>query len=92
MPTVNDIKVTKPTDDQIAQFSKWPIWSHGVDEFDWQYTETEKCLILEGKVTVYSTDKLQSVSFGKGDYVVFPSDLACIWKITEAVKKHYDFE
>ncbi len=92
MPTIKDVKITKPTEAQIAECSKWPIWTHAGDEFDWHYTETEKCLIIEGKVTVYSPDKTQSVSFGKGDYVVFPTDLACIWKITEPVKKYYDFE
>ena len=45
--------------------------------------------MLEGKVTV--SDGKESVSFGPGDFVVFPKDLECAWNITEAVTKHYNF-
>ena len=92
MPTINDVNVCRPDDSQIAQCKAWPIWSCGASEFDWDYTQTETCLILEGKVTV--TDRPEggdSVTFGPGDMVVFPVGLQCIWKVTEPVKKHYDF-
>lgn len=93
MPTINDIVVRKPSDEEVQACQNWPIWQHGVDEFDWEYTQTEKCLILEGRVTVMDISRNgQSVSFGPGDYVQFPSGLKCIWNITEPVKKHYDFE
>jgi uncharacterized cupin superfamily protein len=91
MPTISDIKVSKPTEEQAKTASAWPIWAKEASEFPWQYTEMEKCLIIEGEVTVYSEDKSQSVSFAAGDYVVFPRGLACIWKIDKDVKKHYDF-
>jgi len=92
MPTISDVKISKPTPEQSKQASAWDIWQKGVSEFDWQYTETEKCLLIEGEVTVYSSDKTESVSFAVGDYVVFPSGLCCIWKITKPVKKYYDFD
>ena len=53
------------------------------------YTEQETCLLLEGKVTV--SDDKDSVSFGSGDMVVFPKDLECTWRVSEAVTKHYNF-
>jgi uncharacterized protein len=92
MPTVKDIIVKKPTEDEIADAKTWPIWTCDVSTFDWDYTESETCLILEGKVSVQERPGEEEVSFGPGDMVVFPNGLACIWKVTEAVKKHYKFE
>lgn len=93
MPTVKDVLVRKPTDQEVKTCQQWPTWSCPVSEFEWEYTQTEKCLILEGKVTVTDNpDRGQSISFGPGDYVVFPEGLKCIWKVTAPVRKHYDFE
>ena len=93
MLTVNECIVRKPTDAEKEVCRKWPIWTCDVSQFEWEYTQTEKCLILEGRVTV--SDRLDtggSITFGPGDYVVFPTGLKCVWNITESVKKHYEFE
>ncbi len=93
MPTVNDVTVQKPDSELKAMCETWPIWSCDVSEFEWEYTQTEKCLLLEGQVTVTDLpDTGHSVSFGVGDYVVFPNGLKCIWKVQKPVRKHYDFE
>ncbi len=93
MPTVNDIIVQKHSPEQVQACLSWPTWSCDVSEFDWEYTQTEKCLILDGQVTVTDDpDTGQSVSFGPGDYVILPKGLKCYWKVTSPVKKHYDFE
>lgn len=93
MPTIKNVIVQRPTPEQAAECHKWPVWACGVSRFEWEYTQAEKCLILEGRVTVYDlADTTQSVSFGPGDYVIFPDGLKCIWDVTEPVKKHYDFE
>jgi len=92
MPTIKDVAVSKPTDQEIETCKGWPIWSCDVSTFDWDYTQTERCLLLEGKVTV--TDRPageDSVTFGAGDMVVFPEGLLCVWKVQEPVRKHYDF-
>ena len=89
MPTVKDVIVKKPTEQEKLECSDWPIWEHGVDSFDWAYTQTETCLLLEGRVTV--SDGNDSVNFASGDYVVFPDGLECNWQIHEPVKKHYKF-
>ncbi len=92
MPTVKDVTVSKPTDQQKKTAETWPVWSCRESVFDWDYTQTETCLLIEGKVTV--TDRPEgadSVTFGPGDYVVFPQGLKCVWKVTEPVKKYYDF-
>ena len=90
MPTVNDVIVRKPTDEESAAAKSWPTWSAEASSFDWAYTQQETCLILEGKVTV--SDKTASVEIGPGDYVIFPSDLDCTWKITQPIRKHYTFD
>jgi len=92
MPTVKDIVVKKPDDQQNETCKQWPIWTCEASTFDWDYTQTETCLLLEGEVTV--TDRPageDSVSFEAGDMVVFPVGLKCIWQIDKAVKKHYNF-
>ena len=89
MPTVNDIEVRKPTEEEANRCKAWPLWSCEPSSFDWSYTEKETCLIIEGKVTI--ADDKGSVSFGSGDFVIFPQDLDCVWNVEEAVKKHYSF-
>ena len=93
MPTTQDIIVRKPTDAEKQACQNWPIWECEPSEFDWEYTLTEKCLLLEGQVTVTDTpDSGKAVTFGAGDFVTLPRGLKCIWNVTEPVKKHYDFE
>jgi uncharacterized protein len=93
MPAIRNVIVQKPSAEQAAECRKWPIWACGVSRFEWEYTQMEKCLILEGRVTVYDlVDPTQSVSFGPGDFVTFPDGLKCIWDVEEPVKKYYDFE
>lgn len=89
MPTVNDIIVKKPSEQELEACKSWPIWTKGPSTFDWQYTEKETCLVLEGRVTI--TDGRDSITFGPGDLVVFPQDLECTWHIAEPVRKHYNF-
>ena len=84
------ITVKKATETEKKEMSTKPIWECGVSEFDWHYDSEETCLLLEGEVTVSYGD--ESVSFGAGDYVVFPKGLSCVWKVTKPVKKHYIFK
>jgi hypothetical protein len=90
MPSVKDVVVRKPSEEEAEECKGWPTWECGPSEFDWAYTQTETCLILEGQVTV--TDGESEVSFGPGDMVVFPVDLECKWKIRKPVRKHYKFD
>ena len=92
MPAVKDVIVRKPTDAEKKACSIWPIWTCQKSTFDWDYTETETCLILEGKVTVKDRPGNGSVSFCAGDLVIFPNGLKCVWQVIEPVKKHYNFE
>ena len=92
MPTVKDVIIRKPNEEENAECKAWPIWACEPSEFDWDYTQTETCLLLEGSVTVSDRpDSSESVTFGPGDLVVFPTGLKCVWNIKEAVRKHYNF-
>jgi uncharacterized cupin superfamily protein len=82
--------VKKPTEAEKNDMESKPVWECGISEFDWHYDSEETCLLTEGEVTV-SYDG-GNVSFGAGDYVVFPKGLSCIWKVSKPVKKHYIFK
>ncbi|MBI4658039.1 MAG: cupin domain-containing protein [Verrucomicrobia bacterium] len=85
------IDVRKPTADELKTMgvTAWPVWSCGISTFDWSYSDQETCYLLEGEVTV-ETGR-EAVSFGKGDLVVFPRGLSCVWKVKAPVRKHYRF-
>jgi uncharacterized cupin superfamily protein len=85
-----EIKVKKAGDAEISEMKSMPIWGCEVSEFNWHYDSQECALLLEGEVTV--TYDGGSVSFGAGDYVIFPQGLSCVWKVTKPVKKHYVFK
>jgi uncharacterized cupin superfamily protein len=86
MATVKDVIVRKPTETETKECKSWPIWKCGKSTFDWDYTQKETCLILEGKVTVKDRPGNDSVSFGPGDLVIFPNGLKCTWHVSEPVK------
>ena len=65
-------------------------WSCDKSEFPWEYSEKESCYIMEGQVEV-TTESGETVSFGPGDYVVFPQGLKCTWKVKQAVYKLFLF-
>ena len=85
------IEIIKLTEDDIIKqnIRSWPIWTCGVSEFDWEYSEKESCLLLEGDVEVISD--FETVKFSAGDYVIFPRGLKCRWNIIKPVRKHYNF-
>lgn len=84
------IEVRRPTEEEKALFSTYPVWECEPSEFPWTYDAAEVCLLIEGKVTVTTDEEV--VSFGSGDLVRFPADLACTWKVSERVRKYYTFE
>ena len=86
-----NITISQLTDKEIEEQGvlSWPIWSCEVSEFDWEYSDEESCLLLDGAVEVKSGFK--TVQFSAGGFVVFPRGLKCYWKVTSSVRKHYTF-
>ena len=92
MPGIKDVVVRKPSDAEIAECRTWPVWRGDVSRFDWDYTQTETCLLVEGKVTVYGRgEDKESVTVQAGDLAVFPEGLLCVWEIKEPVAKYFSF-
>lgn len=85
------IEIRKPTAEELKAIgvASWPIWTCGATSFDWTYDDQETCYLLDGEVTVESGG--QAVSFGKGDLVIFPQGLSCVWNVKAPVRKHYRF-
>ncbi len=86
------IAVKKPSEEELnsLQVTTWSTWGCEPSTFDWHYDEQETCYLLNGRVTI-KTDS-EEISIEKGDLVTFPKGLSCVWKVHEAVKKHYKFE
>lgn len=87
-----EVKIEKP-DQKVFEDRKvetWPIWEKEVSRFDWYYSDTEECYILEGKVIVETKDG-KKIEIKKGDFVTFPKGLSCVWDIKEPIRKHYNF-
>ena len=85
------IEIIKLSESKITEKNilQWPIWTCEVSEFNWEYSDEEACLLLEGEVEV--SGDFESVKFGVGDFVVFPRGLKCRWKVTRPVRKYYSF-
>jgi len=69
---------------------QWPIWEKEISKFEWYYSEPEECYFLDGKVSIHYDGNV--VDIQKGDFVIFPKGLKCIWEIKEPVRKHYNFK
>jgi uncharacterized cupin superfamily protein len=83
------IKQLSETEIAKREMRAWPVWEKEISRFDWQYNGDEECLILEGEVTIETSEGLHNIV--KGDFVTFKDGLKCIWDIKKPVKKHYNF-
>jgi len=68
----------------------WAIWEKEESTFDWVYDRTEVCYILRGAFTLTPKGG-EPIEFKRGDLITFPKGLECVWTITKAVEKHYNF-
>ncbi|MDD5634775.1 MAG: cupin domain-containing protein [Candidatus Omnitrophica bacterium] len=88
---MDKIVIEKPDKTKLEALgvNSWPIWQKGKSRFDWSYDERETCYILEGRAEV-ETEAGSVVEFGKGDLVIFPAGMNCVWEIKQPIKKHYN--
>jgi uncharacterized cupin superfamily protein len=87
------MKKKKPTEEDLANLNvkSWGIWEKEKSIFDWAYSETETCYILDGEVEVTDSDTGDKLKFEKGDLVQFPKGLKCVWNVKKPVRKYYNF-
>ncbi len=87
------IDIRKPGEEEIRELGieEWPIWESPVRVFPWEYDMTETCYLIDGRVIIRTEDG-QEYEVRKGDLVIFPAGLKCVWEVLEPVRKHYNFE
>ncbi len=73
------------------KIKSWPIWEKEKSIFDWSYSDTETCFILDGEVEVTDSETGEKLEFKKGDLVQFPKGLDCVWNVKKPVRKYYNF-
>ena len=66
----------------------WPVWEKEVSEFPWEFIGDETSYILEGRAII-TPEGGEPVEISKGNLVTFRSELMCIWKIIEPIRKRY---
>lgn len=86
------IKISHPAPEFLEEHGvlNWPIWSKDVSSFPWHYQSSETCYFLEGEVLV-TPDGGTPLRMGKGEWVVFPAGMRCMWRVLKTVRKHYRF-
>jgi len=88
---MSNIVIKQLSNDEINDMGilNWPIWTCEISEFPWEYDVEESCLLSDGEVFV--TTSSDTVHIKAGDFVIFPKGLACVWKVTKPIRKHYQF-
>ena len=88
---MSNIVIKQLSNDEINDMGilNWPIWTCEISEFPWEYDVEESCLLLDGEVFV--TIGSDTVHIKARDFVIFPKGLACVWKVTKPIRKHYQF-
>ncbi len=86
------ITVEKPDEDRLNREGVfgWPVWEKEVSEFPWEYDMQEVCYIIQGRAII-TPESGSPVEIAPGDLVTFPAGMKCRWRITEPIRKHYDF-
>lgn len=82
------VRVWNPSEAEISEAKKWPVWSKEESTFEWYYDEDEQFYVIEGDVEVVLEDK-SKVRFGSGDMVKFLAGTKCTWHVKRQIIKHY---
>lgn len=87
-----EIMVRKPTPEELERLDvrSWSVWEKERSVFPWFYPTEETCYFEEGRVRI-KLNNGKVVEVGKGDLVVFPEGLECVWEILEPVTKRYTY-
>ena len=90
---VVEMKKKIPTEEELNELGvkSWGIWEKEKSVFDWSYSDTETCYILEGEIEVTDNSTGEKLDFKKGDLVQFPKGLECVWNVKKPVRKYYNF-
>jgi len=73
---------------EVLDVEAWPIWRKEISTFEWTYTCTEVCYILEGEAIITPHDG-EPVTVRAYDLVNFSEGLRCTWQVVAPITKHY---
>lgn len=102
-PMCSLISVTTPSAAAAEAATAWPVWSCAAwpdpagqfQESEWWTAREgaieERCLIIEGRATLFLDGGAAPLTICKGDWVVFRKGFSCIWKVEEPISKHYNY-
>jgi uncharacterized cupin superfamily protein len=82
-----DIIVRKPTPAELEEFEQNPVWECKPSTFNWFFDNNEIFLVIEGDATIEYDGR--SIPFAKGDLVICPKGLTCIWNVKRTIKRRY---
>ncbi|MHA1671023.1 MAG: cupin domain-containing protein [Promethearchaeota archaeon] len=87
------IKKKIPSEGELGELNvtSWAMWEKEKSIFDWSYSDTETCFILDGEVEVTDSETGEKLEFKKGDLVQFPKGLNCVWNVKKPIRKYYNF-
>lgn len=88
---MSQISKKKPSQDELDRLgvTGWGIWTCEPSTFDWHYDQTETCYVLEGEVSIKTSE--EQISIEPGDLVTFPQGLDCVWEVKTPIRKHFKF-
>jgi uncharacterized protein len=86
------ILIEKLSDSEVKEkgIRNWPVWEKEISRFNWQYDDTEECLIIEGEVVVETGENNYHIK--AGDFVTFQQGLKCVWDIKKPIRKYFKFK
>jgi len=88
-------KVSEKLISMAAGWCKWESKNHpqqppNSGTFQWTYDDWEEKIFVErGRAIITPDDGSPAISFGKGDFVIFPRGLTCIWEVQEPIVKRF---
>jgi len=91
---MNALITITPPSEVTGKYKKeakaWTKWdSEKKKGFDYDYTNEERILILEGSATLTPVDGSDPLTIKAGNAVTFHKGFECTWEITKRMKKHY---
>lgn len=89
---MSSIEKERPDSKKLEELgiADWSPWECEPSSFPWEYDDRETAYVLEGRVTVGTSDG-ENVEIGPGDLVTFPKGLKCRWTVHEKIRKVYRF-
>ena len=98
-PVHSKFDVTRATEEEISSMNvkEWPTWTtEGSAKYKVGekapvkvYDTNELSYIISGSMEIYDTETGVATLVQPGDFVTFPLDYSCQWKVIETITKHW---